>query len=141
MISIHPEHIGKIIAGTKRLEFRRSWASQPVDRIIFYVTAPVGRIAAVAGVKRTLTGSRSFLWEMAKLLGGGISRRRLFCYLKGKRSAVALELCSVSEFPTGVEPHVLFGKGFRPPQSFRYLREAEDVQLNRIVQRKWEYSS
>ena len=133
LISIHPGYAEKIIAGEKRIEFRRMWASSQVDYLAIYATSPVKRIVAFAEVGRTIMGSKTKLWELSRKIGGGVSRRKLFAYLEGKREAVALELKRVVELDSEVDPLELFGQNFRPPQSFRYLTEEEWSLLRRKI--------
>lgn len=125
LISIHPNYVEKIISGEKRLEFRRTWAATPVEYLAIYSTAPVKRIVALVEVGRTIRGSKTRLWELSRQEGGGISRRRLFSYLDGKKEAVALELKRRITLATELDPSDVFGADFRPPQSFRYLTKQE----------------
>jgi predicted transcriptional regulator len=36
LISIHPEYVSKILSGEKRLEFRRVWATRPLNMLLIY---------------------------------------------------------------------------------------------------------
>lgn len=139
LISIHPNYVEKIISGEKRLEFRRIWAANHVDYLVIYSTAPVQKIVAVAKIGEIFRGSKSRLWEISRIKGGGISRRKLFKYMQDKKEGVALELMKVLGIDGGVSPHVLFGNGFRPPQSFRYLSQSELTNLTRhLGWERWE---
>lgn len=129
LISIHPGYVEKILSGEKRLEFRRSWAANQVDILVIYSTMPVQQIVAVAKIGHIFRGSKSRLWELARIKGGGISRRKLFGYMQGKKEGVALELLNVFRIDDGICPWSLFGDGFRPPQSFRYLSQNEITKL------------
>lgn len=132
LISIHPEYTEKILSGEKRLEFRRIWAAQPVDVLVIYATAPVQRIVGLAVIEGVHQGSKTKLWELGKLHGGGISRRKLFAYLDGREDAVALVIGKCHRLTEALDPRRLFGSNFKPPQSFRYLRSEEIQQLNDI---------
>lgn len=139
LISIHPNYVEKILSGEKRLEFRRSWATSQVDYLVIYATSPVQQIVSVAQIGQVFRGSKSRLWELARSMGGGISRRKLFEYMEGKNEGVALELAHILKIAGGINPHTFFGKGFRPPQSFRYLTPSEFAKLARqLGQKKWE---
>ncbi len=113
------------MSGEKRVEFRRSWTNRPVKKIVFYSTAPVQRIVATAQIMKVHVGTKTKLWELAQELGGGISRRKLFKYLEGKSTGVAIELGDVNIIAKPTTPIDLFGDDFRPPQSFRYLTDDE----------------
>jgi predicted transcriptional regulator len=139
LISIHPNYVEKIHLGDKRLEFRRSWAVNQVDYLVIYATSPVKQIVSVAQVGQVFRGSKSHLWELAQSKGGGISRGKLFEYMEGKNEGVALELSRVLKLANGINPQTLFGNGFRPPQSFRYLTQLELTKLvNQIGLQEWE---
>lgn len=133
LISIHPKHVAKILSGEKRLEFRRTWATKPVHRLLIYSTMPEKQLVAVAEIRQTITGTPTALWASAQQAGGGVTRRQLYDYLNGKQTAIALELSSVMPFGVGISPTVIFGRGFRAPQSFRYLRQNEEAKLNKLI--------
>lgn len=138
LISIHPNYVEKILSGEKCLEFRRSWAVNPIDILVIYATVPVQQIVAVTQVGHVFRGSKNRLWELARLKGGGISRRKLFAYMQGKKEGVALELLKVFRIDGGICPRTLFGDGFRPPQSFRYLSQDEITKLaDHLRRNKW----
>lgn len=125
LISIHPEYADKILNGEKTLEFRRKWAVKHVDTIYIYATSPVQRIVGSASVKQVTTGTNNCLWNLSKEKKGGISREKLFAYLDGVKTGVAIELNNANRFNIKVDPKLTLGKDFRPPQSFRYLSTAE----------------
>ena len=133
LISIHPEHVAKSLSGEKRLEFRRVWATRPLNRLLIYSTTPTQLLVAVANIKQTMAGSPNALWTLSQKTGGGITRQQLFDYLDGKQTAFALELSKVNVLGDGLPPSLVFGRGFRAPQSFRYLRENEEIKLNQLV--------
>ena len=133
LISIHPKHVAKILSGEKRLEFRRTWANKPVNRLLIYSTTPKKQLVAVAQIRRTITGTPTALWASAQQTGGGVTRQQLYDYLDGKQTAIALEISSVNALGIGVSPAVIFGRGFRAPQSFRYLRQNEEAKLNKLI--------
>lgn len=136
LISVHPCYAEKIISGEKKIEFRRSWATMPVDVLVIYATTPIQRIIAVVDVKQIVIGSKTKLWNLAKSVGGGISRRKLFNYLDGKKNAVAIELATVKAIANGLDPKCIFGPDFRPPQSFRYLKDEEYLKIRKLIDNK-----
>ncbi len=139
LISVHPEYAEKIVCGEKRLEFRRRWATRQISLLVIYATSPVKKIVAVSQIKEVHRGSRNYLWELAKRKGGGITRQKLFEYMKGKKDGVALEFSEIIKFSGGESPLLLFGEGFHPPQSFRYLSHVEMAKLTKQLRgRKWE---
>ncbi|MHB8249310.1 MAG: hypothetical protein ACYDCX_10565 [Acidithiobacillus sp.] len=133
LISIHPKYAAKILAGEKHLEFRRIWAARPVDFLVIYATYPVQRIVAVTQLGQVFRGSKNHLWQLSKKRGGGVSRRKLFKYMDGKKEGVALELLNTIKIISEIDPREIFGEGFRPPQSFRYLSQSELSMFRRKV--------
>lgn len=139
LISIHPVYVDKILSGEKRFEFRRSWATAPVEFLVIYATAPVQRIVAIAKIGRTIRASKSRLWAVARESGPGITRDKLFTYLYGKDEGVALELVQRIIINEQIDPRKIFGKEFSPPQSFRYLKDKEMALLAKHLRNQsWE---
>jgi len=120
IISLHPEHANKILSGEKKLEFRRIWAKRPVNVVVIYATLPVQKIVALAYVKQVHIGSKNKLWELAKSIGGGLTRRALYSYFEGKKNGYAIEFDSIKVLKPAICPKKVMGK-FNAPQSFTYL--------------------
>lgn len=131
LISIHPHYVAQILTGEKTLEFRRSWAKQPVNRLLIYTTAPISRIVAIADISDVTRGTPAELWKLCRIHGGGIEKTDLMKYLSGKKSGMAVKISSVSEFKNPIDPTRIFGDGFKPPQSFSYLDEKVLSKINR----------
>ena len=130
LISIHPEHAEKIFAGEKKFEFRRRWTSRSVETLFIYATAPVQRIVGFAKISRVTQGTPTQLWRLTHQVNGGFSKSKLFAYFGSSKTGVAIELSKVTPMPSGIDPRLCLGRGFRPPQSFRYLSEKEILQIN-----------
>src|SRR5688572_26381067 len=120
LISIQPRFANKIVAGQKILEFRRSWAANPVDALVIYESSPTQKIVAIARVAAVHEGSPTALWELGREKAAGISRRQLYSYFEGKDSGFAIEISKVVRTNGGIDPRSLF-ENFRAPQSFHYL--------------------
>jgi predicted transcriptional regulator/adenylate kinase len=120
LMSLHPKHALKIVSGEKRLEFRRIWAKRPVSRVVIYATAPIQRIVAVATVKAVHSGSPTRLWFLCQTLGGGLTRRELYAYFRGKKTGYAVEIEGVALFEPALDPKLVI-ESFTPPQSLQYL--------------------
>jgi predicted transcriptional regulator len=130
LISIHPEYAQKIFAGEKKFEFRRRWTSRSVETLFIYATAPVQRIVGFAKIARVTKGTPAQLWRLTQQVNGGISKDKLFTYFGSSMTGVAIELSKVTPMPGGIDPRLCLGRGFRPPQSFRYLSDMEISQIN-----------
>ena len=90
LISIHPEFTAKILSGDKRLEFRRKWATRKIDFLVIYATYPIQEIVAIASVKEVFRDNKNNLWKLSKDKKGGITRQKLFDYMKGIDMALLL---------------------------------------------------
>ena len=51
LMSINPEHVDNILAGTKKFEFRKTKCKEKIDSIIIYSTFPIMRVVAEVEVK------------------------------------------------------------------------------------------
>jgi predicted transcriptional regulator len=128
LISIRPRFVEKILSGEKRLEFRRSWAAEPVDVLVIYSSSPVQRIVATANVVNLTEGTPTALWELSKVKRGGVPRQLIYDYFEGKKTGFAIEIADVLELEHPVNPKKVF-KDFVAPQSFRYLEENDYVKI------------
>ena len=118
LLSIHPEYVQRMSRGEKRVEFRRARFSRELTYVVVYATSPESRIAGYFEVVGVDEGSPSFLWRTHGD-HSGISRKRLFDYLRGARQAVAIRIGRFHEVKRKIS---LADVGaVAPPQSFRYL--------------------
>jgi len=136
LISIHPVHVEKIVSGVKNLEFRRVWPDRSIDALVVYATHPEQRLAAVVEVVDVVRGSKTALWKVATAEGGGVTRQALSTYLEGKAEGVAIRLGQRIDLGTKALPKKVFGASFRPPQSFRYLTDAEKKRVQRLIRER-----
>jgi predicted transcriptional regulator len=112
------------------LEFRRSWAAEPVDVLVIYSSAPTQKIVATVNIVGVTKGSPTALWQLATEKGGGVTRQLIYDYFEGKKLGFAIEIENLNIFEHPIDPKKVF-KNFLAPQSFRYL-DAEDY--NKILE-------
>ena len=118
LISIKPEYVEKILAGTKKFEYRKRLAKGNVNCLFIYSTYPIMKVVAKVEIKGTLSASPSALWEKTKT-DAGISRKKYREYFHGCPVAYAYELGNIEIFTPEKEL-----KDFNitlAPQSFVYL--------------------
>jgi len=124
LLSIRPQHATGILRGTKTVELRRVRPQvQAGDVALVYATYPVCAVIAVFTIDRVLVQSPGELW--AAVAGRvGIDRREFDDYLYGASTAVAIFLTDLRRLSEPVPLSDLQAQmaGFRPPQSFRYVR-------------------
>lgn len=122
LMSIKPEYVERIFAGSKKYEFRKRLASKPVERILIYSTAPTMQVVGEIQITGTISASPTALWEHTKNFAG-ISRYKYRKYFKGCKTAYAYRLGDVTQYET---PKELSEFNINlPPQSFIYLLEEQ----------------
>lgn len=134
LLSIKPRYSELIVTGTKRVEFRRTWAIEPVRWVALYSSSPAQQIVGIVEVDSVVVASPVTLWQLNATLGGGLTRAELRSYFEGKREGYALLLGQTWIPPSPIEPSKIV-PAFRAPQSFRYLTESEMKQLTRRIKR------
>ncbi|MNH14629.1 ASCH domain protein [compost metagenome] len=120
LLSIKPKYADLILAGTKRVELRRSWPSNDVGVMVLYSSAPIQKLVGVAFIDRIEECDFESLWTLANTNGGGVTYDELKAYTKGKKTAFGVMINRVKVADTQVDPKEIF-PSFTPPQSFMYL--------------------
>lgn len=128
LLSIKPKYADLILSGSKRVEFRRSWAAQNVSIIVLYASSPIQKIVGVIEVEEVITASPTSLWKICTERAGGLTRVELRSYFAGKSRGVAVLLGKVVKPMAHIVPSSIIS-GFVPPQSFRYLNIDEYKRL------------
>ncbi|CAN7779696.1 hypothetical protein LJR084_008118 [Variovorax sp. LjRoot84] len=124
LISVKPRFAEQIITGAKKVEFRRSWAAEPVGLAVIYSSSPVQRLVGIVEVDGAVVASPPTVWTKCVSRGPGLQRAELMEYFAGKTYGYGVLLGEVTLPAKPVAPKSLF-KGFRPPQSYRYLSAPE----------------
>ena len=120
LLSIKPEFAHRIMAGTKKFEYRKRIPREPVDRIIVYSTCPECKVLGEVIVRGVLSGSYSSIWEQTKK-DAGISRSKYREDFKGSSRAFAYILDGATAYEY---PKDLASLGIdRAPQSFRCFKD------------------
>nr|WP_281720035.1 ASCH domain-containing protein [Nitrosomonas nitrosa] len=132
LLSVQPRYSVLICSGSKRVEFRRQWASRKVDTIAIYATSPTQRIVALADVEDVVSASPAKLWSHCQDRNGGLSRTGLMKYFTGKSIGFAVLLGKVHQLANPVNPWDI-DRAFSPPQSFQYLTQKQASALRRKV--------
>jgi len=120
LLSIKPKYVNLILAGTKRVELRRSWPSNDIGVMVIYSSAPVQRLVGMAYIDQIKECDFETLWTIANENGGGVTHDELKAYVKGKKTAFGVMIKHVKIAEVQVDPKELF-PNFTPPQSFLYL--------------------
>lgn len=70
LLSIKPEYVRKIFAGTKKYEYRKSIFTKHVDKVVVYATKPMGMIVGEFSVEEVLVGEPEILWKETHEVSG-----------------------------------------------------------------------
>jgi predicted transcriptional regulator len=132
LLSVKPRYSELIVAGSKRVEFRRVWAAEPVRWVAVYSSSPAQVIVGIVEVESVVVATPTALWQLNGTLGGGLTRDELRSYFAGRRQGFALLLGRRFVPPQPIVPAKVVPT-FRAPQSFRYLTETEAKRIARSI--------
>lgn len=118
MLSVNPEHVAKILNGSKKYEYRTIAAKEDVNSLLIYVTTPIKKVVAEVEIIEVLEMKPEELWEQTKKLSG-ITREFYDNYFRNRNIAYAYKLGRVLKYS---EPLELSDFGVKhAPQSFIYI--------------------
>ena len=120
LLSIKPKYADLILAGSKRIELRRSWTDEDIGVLVLYSSAPVQRLVGVAYIDTVRIEPPDKLWKLAEEFGGGVTREEFDGYFAGQRKTFGIMIKSVDVAELQIDPKVVFEE-FVPPQSYMYL--------------------
>lgn len=119
LLSINPEYVDKILAQTKKFEYRKTRCRANVDTIIIYSTYPVMRVVGEVKVLEIIEDTTSVVWQKTKA-NSGITKRFFDSYYKGRDKAVAYRLGKIKRYK---KPMLLSEFGLScAPQSLVYIK-------------------
>jgi len=132
LLSIKPKYADLILAGTKKVELRRSWPSNDIGVMVLYSSSPVQRLVGIAYVDRVNEADVAGLWQLAHDNGGGVTHDELVEYFVGKKTAYGIMIKSTKTAQFAVDPKDIF-PDFSPPQSFLYLTPDDFQRVMRTI--------
>jgi predicted transcriptional regulator len=119
LMSIQPQFADQIIAGEKRVEFRKTHFRFPLSHVIIYCTEPVQRVIGFFEVEALDKATPQNLWERYSQVSG-IPRGTFNAYYANCTTGVAIKIGRVFKLEEAV-PLSVIDEVLLPPQSFRYL--------------------
>ena len=125
LLSIKPEFAQKIFSGKKKYEYRKQIFKKKVSSVVVYCTSPVAKIIGEFYIDDIISGPPSELWEKTSSFSG-ITRSFYESYFRESEEAYALKIGKTILYNVPIEPSDIFEKFF-PPQSFRYLVDAQQL--------------
>jgi predicted transcriptional regulator len=130
-MSIHPQFASEILAGRKKVEFRRKRLHPDVSLVMVYATAPIKRIVGSFKVGGVDVGTPNGIWRKYRQVAG-VRPREYHGYYAGAKKAFAIKVVSPKALEREISVRKLLTSG-RAPQSFCYCsaRPAERLALGR----------
>ncbi|CAM3578137.1 ASCH domain protein [Nocardioides marinus] len=119
LLSIHPRYADGILAGAKRVEFRKRPLAADVTHVVVYATAPVSAVVGAFSVEGQHTLTPAELWQRFADVGG-IEEDAFAAYYGSRDLGTGIAVGEVlrSAAPMCLRSHLGIS---HPPQSFRYL--------------------
>ncbi len=120
ILSIKPEYVERIFAGSKKYEFRRSvFKAKGVSTVIVYATSPVKMVVGEFSFSDIITAPPNELWAQTKNYAG-IDEDSFMQYFHGKEQGFALKIDKTRRYK---RPLCLADAYHAtPPQSFVYVK-------------------
>ena len=119
ILSIKPFYANQILAGTKKVEFRKRGFKEKVRRVYVYSSVPVKQIVGYFTYSSIDEDTPANLWKKYKDIGG-ITEQDFFSYYTNNETGCAFLIKSVKSYKQGKSPNE-FVEDFIPPQSYIYL--------------------
>lgn len=121
LLSIKPEHVNKIFAGTKKYEFRKSlFRNRDVKSIIIYASAPIKRVVGEFKIDYIISDDVNIIWKKTKELSG-LTEDSYKAYFYKRTIANAIRIGHLTKYVT---PRSLSDFNIpRAPQSFCYVKD------------------
>ena len=123
ILSIKPIYANQILAGTKKVEFRKRGFKEKVRRVYIYASVPVKQIVGYFTFDSIDEDTPANLWKKYKDVGG-ISEQDFFSYYANNEIGCAFVIKSFVQFKQAKSPND-FIEDFVPPQSYIYLDKNE----------------
>lgn len=119
LLSIKPEFVEKIFAGTKKYEFRKSlFKRRDVKIVVIYASAPVKRVVGEFEIENILSDDVNVIWKQTKK-HSGITEAFYNSYFQNKKKANAIQIGNLVKYE---ETKSLLDYNIRQaPQSFCYI--------------------
>lgn len=137
VMTIRPEHVRQIAAGSKRVELRRSIPKRRFERVAVYESAPTSAVVGSFDVDLVTTDHPLNLWPLVQEEWPASEKMDVLEYFSGSQRGHAIHIRSWNGFQTPVDLAELYDGA--PPQNFRYLTpEMEDFLWRQPIGHTWE---
>lgn len=119
LLSIKPEYVEKIFAGTKKYEFRKSlFKKNDVKYVVIYASAPIKRVVGEFEIKNVFSDDVDVIWNRTKKYSG-ITKAFYESYFQNRKKANAIQIGNIKKYE---KTKLLSDYNIKQaPQSFCYL--------------------
>lgn len=119
LLSIKPEFVEKIFAGTKKYEFRKSlFKKRDVKYVVIYASAPIKRVVGEFEIDDIVSDDVDIVWELTGK-HSGITKSFYNSYFQDKKIANAIRIGHLTKYEKA-RPLSDFNI-LQAPQSFCYI--------------------
>ena len=118
ILSIHPNHIDKILSGVKRYEYRKR-IPQDINYIIVYATAPTKKVVAIIEIDMIMKDTPQNIWDVTQS-ESGVSYEFFINYFNGVSTAYAIKIRNIYRLPTPIDITAIDGVK-SAPQAYQYV--------------------
>ncbi|MDI7268403.1 MAG: ASCH domain-containing protein [Myxococcota bacterium] len=132
LLAIHPPYAEAILAGTKRVEFRKRRLAADIEVVLLYATQPVGGIVGAFRVAGQVESSPAAMWRRFRDVAG-IGPAAFGAYFDSSSSAVGIMIGNVKRLSSPLPLPAAVGPGTKPPQSVFYLTPAQPGPLTSVI--------
>lgn len=119
LLSIKPEYVEKIFAGTKKYEFRKSlFKKNDVKYVVIYASAPIKRVVGEFEIKNVFSDDVDVIWDRTKKYSG-ITKAFYESYFQNRKKANAIQIGNIKKYE---KTKLLSDYNIKQaPQSFCYI--------------------
>lgn len=119
LLSIKPEYVEKIFAGTKKYEFRKSlFKKNDVKYVVIYASAPIKRVVGEFEIKNVFSDDVDVIWNRTKKYSG-ITKAFYESYFQNRKKANAIQIGDIKKYE---KTKLLSDYNIKQaPQSFCYI--------------------
>ena len=118
ILSIHPNHIDKILSGEKRYEYRKR-IPQDIDYLIVYATAPTKKIVAIIEVDMVMKDTPQNIWDLTQN-ESGVSYEFFMNYFNDLTIGCAIKFRNIYKLPNLIDITTIDGVK-SAPQAYQYV--------------------
>lgn len=118
ILSIHPNHIDKILSGEKRYEYRKR-IPQDINNLIVYATAPTKKVVAIIEVDMVMRDTPQNIWNITQN-ESGVSYEFFMNYFNEVSTAYAIKFRNIHKLPIPIDITIIDGVKCAP-QAYQYV--------------------